>query len=282
MIEFTGAARPRSPAGFARAAAIVGCSEAALRAVVAVEAAGRGFDSKGRPKMLFEPHHFYKHVPRAMKARAVADGLAYATWKAGAYPADSYPRLTRAIALDETAALLSCSWGLGQLMGSNHRAAGFASPQAMVLAFRDGEDEQLAGMAHFIVASPTMAQALRLRRWAVFARLYNGPGFRKNAYDTKLERAYAREVKGTPAASPVSATAPVLVLRKGTRGEDVRGLQRQLAALGHYRGAADGTFGPATALAVKAFQTARGLLPDGIAGAITRTALAAAQPRLAA
>ncbi|MFA7308428.1 MAG: N-acetylmuramidase domain-containing protein [Hyphomicrobium sp.] len=33
---------------------------------------------------------------------------------------------------------------------------------------------------------------MRNRQWAAFARRYNGPGYRKNRYDTLLANAYRR------------------------------------------------------------------------------------------
>jgi len=45
-----------------------------------VEAAGSGFDSRGRPKMLFEPHVFYRNLPASMRGEAERQGLASAKW----------------------------------------------------------------------------------------------------------------------------------------------------------------------------------------------------------
>lgn len=57
------------------------------------------------------------------------------------------------MAITETAVLKACSWGFGQILGENHRVAGYATPQAMVLAFCDrGEAEHLTAMVRFIVA----------------------------------------------------------------------------------------------------------------------------------
>lgn len=63
-------------------------------------------------------------------------------------------------------------------------------------------------------------------------------------------------------------------LKKGMTGEDVKTLQNRLKTLGFYSGSVDGDFGSMTEAAVKAFQTAKGLLADGIAGPITLAALA--------
>ncbi len=72
------------------------------------------------------------------------------------------------------------------------------------------------------------------------------------------------------------AAAPVVddgVLMRGERGEEVKALQRDLAALGHYAGAADGIFGPGTEAAVMAFQRGAKLSDDGLAGPKTQAAI---------
>ena len=57
------------------------------------------------------------------------------------------------------------------------------------------------------------------------------------------------------------------------RGEDVLWLQKSLAANGYACGAFDGLFGPKTKAAVCAYQKAKGLAIDGVAGRHTVTAL---------
>ena len=64
-------------------------------------------------------------------------------------------------------------------------------------------------------------------------------------------------------------------LRKGSKGDDVRELQRILRSLG-YTLKIDGKFGPLTAQCVKSFQGTAGLTRDGIVGSKTWAALAAA------
>lgn len=57
--------------------------------------------------------------------------------------------------------------------------------------------------------------------------------------------------------------------KRGDRGNDVLKLQQALKIVGHYSGKLDGVFGEQTELAVKTFQTARGLSKDGVAGKVT-------------
>lgn len=55
----------------------------------------------------------------------------------------------------------------------------------------------------------------------------------------------------------------------GSRGEEVRSIQKKLKSLGFYSGAVDGIYGSATRSAVIAFQKSCGLSADGIAGPTT-------------
>ena len=66
-------------------------------------------------------------------------------------------------------------------------------------------------------------------------------------------------------------------LRYGMRGSDVRALQRRLAQLRYYPGAASGRFGLYTLEAVWAFQAVQGLPAPGVVG--PRTAHALMHPR---
>lgn len=55
-------------------------------------------------------------------------------------------------------------------------------------------------------------------------------------------------------------------LRVGSRGSDVKDMQKRLKELGYLIGSADGVFGTGTETALKAFQTANALTSDGVAG----------------
>ena len=69
--------------------------------------------------------------------------------------------------------------------------------------------------------------------------------------------------------SPTTATSPYVsstVLRSGTKSDEVKLLQQKLASSGYYTGAIDGSYGPMTLAAVKAYQQKTGLAIDGVAG----------------
>lgn len=72
--------------------------------------------------------------------------------------------------------------------------------------------------------------------------------------------------------------ATIQLVSWGTRGDLVRETQERLAELGYYRGTADGVFGEKTYEAILAFQEAKGLKADGIAGESTLKALGISQP----
>ncbi|MCB9641621.1 MAG: peptidoglycan-binding protein [Myxococcales bacterium] len=68
-------------------------------------------------------------------------------------------------------------------------------------------------------------------------------------------------------------TAPNTVLRSGAKGANVTKLQQRLKELGYDPGPIDGSFGPKTDAAVKAFQRKSGLSQDGVVGPKTWSAL---------
>lgn len=196
---FKGAAKRIEDQDIPRLASTIGCGEDEIHAFMDVEAAGNGFDSQGRPKMLFEPHVFYRNLSGINRELAVRRGLAYKAWRSGNYPKDSYPRLVEAMAIDETAALRACSWGLGQILGENHRIVDYPTPQAMVLAFMEDEENHLKAIIEFLIANK-IDDDLRAHRWATVARIYNGPGYREHDYDGRMARAFAKwqRIRDTP------------------------------------------------------------------------------------
>lgn len=63
------------------------------------------------------------------------------------------------------------------------------------------------------------------------------------------------------------------VLRQGSKGGEVKEVQRRLKQWGYYSGAVDGIFGSGTKKAVIAFQKKNGLTADGVVGKATYKAL---------
>lgn len=173
-------------AGLSSAAKLLGVSVAAIKAVIAVETAGGGFLADGRPKILFERHVFHRLTGGVHDAnRAGISNRA-----PGGYNEDSYRKYYVALQLAPEAAVDSCSWGLGQIMGFNWPHTGEKSRYGFLAAMHHNEDVQLMLMAAYI-ANVGLADELRAKNWAGFAKGYNGPLYKRNAYDVKLAKAYA-------------------------------------------------------------------------------------------
>lgn len=209
---FVGAAKRLDDIDLPKLGACIGVGEDEIHAFVDVETRGHGFDAQGRPIILFEPHVFHRNLTGDALAQAVAQGLAYPEWGEKPYPKDSYPRLIAACAIDETAALKSASWGLGQVLGENFEAAGFLTPQAMVEGMMADEEIQLAAAINFIQHNHLDA-ALRSHNWAAFALGYNGKSYAKNEYDVRLADAFRKwsRIKDTPWVPGKALPAPIVV-----------------------------------------------------------------------
>jgi hypothetical protein len=169
-----------------------GFSEDAVHAVMEVESRGSGFDDYGRPKILFEPHYFYKLLgDTPTRKQAVSQGIAYAKWGTKKYPSDSYPNLAKAIKIHPEKALRSASWGMMQVMGDNYKMLNYTNVFDMVWNFMEDEEHHLRGGIDFIIAA-NLSSAIKSLNWEKFAAGYNGPGYAKNKYPQKLKAAYTK------------------------------------------------------------------------------------------
>lgn len=218
-----------------------------VRALDETESRGDGFDSKGRPKMLFEPHLFYRLLEGDERAKAVKAGLAYAKWKKD-YPSDSFPRLIRAMEINRDAALKSASWGRYQTLGSHHRILGYRSPDAMVYAFMQDEDSHLEAFVSFIIVN-RIDDDLREGRYDTFFAAYNGPGYRENGYP----QAFARNLrKWEKVADSEIDYSDKMISDENT----VKTVQRKLHDLGYHEvGIMDGKIGSRVRGAILAFRS---------------------------
>lgn len=188
-----------SLAAIDRAADRLGCSRAVVQAFAAVEAGPEGaFYDTGEPVILFERHHFFRRTGGEFKGARVpgvsADWARICEPTPGGYGPSSkqHLRLQAAAALDRDAALRSASWGLYQIMGSNHAACGHASLQAFVNAMYRSADDHLDAFVAFIQFDARLTRALCAQDWATAARLYNGPTYAKSGYHLRLAAAFDR------------------------------------------------------------------------------------------
>ena len=177
-------------ADYERVAKSIGCEVAAVRAVVSVEAAGSGFYSDGRPKILFEAHWFSDFTDG--RYDDTFPSISSRLWDRSLYigGVGEWDRIYRAANVDRSSALKSASWGLGQIMGDNYGSCGYKDVETFVKDMHESEGKQLQAMFGFI-KSNGLATALIRQDWATFARGYNGESYRANAYDEKLADSYS-------------------------------------------------------------------------------------------
>lgn len=211
-------------------AAETGVSAAVLLAVAITETNGvafAAFDGRREPLIRFEGHYFDRLLGGDARRRARAAGLAAA--KAGAVrnPAAQAARwrlLDRAAAIDAAAAYASTSWGLGQVMGAHWKRLGFAGPGALAAQARGGAAGQFRIVAAFLRLGGLDRQ-LAERRFAAFARGYNGPDYARNGYHKTVEANFAKAgtlLAQAPAKGAAIASLPLpgAVTSKAAAGPD--------------------------------------------------------------
>lgn len=254
-----------------------GISLPALVAVVNVESNGQIFATdvaEDAPVIRWEGHYFYRLLKGEQRAAAVRAGLAApeaGTVKNPKSQRRRYDMLERAITIAKVAALSSISIGVGQVMGSHWKTLGFENPDKMFDLAETGLAGQVDIMCRYIVHFDLKDELDRLD-WSGFARGYNGPAYRKNAYHTKMAKAYAAALRLLREQAPEKLPSAATMLRMGSQGARVREVQQLLRRAG-YAVTVDGDFGPSTKKAVIAFQKASKTTVDGVVGPKTYEAL---------
>lgn len=238
MAQFRGAAEPMTREGFGAMMDALGVGAAELAAVLMVESSQGGFLADRRPVILYERHYFH----RLTGGRFTADHPDISSPDTGGYAwyAKEYPRLEKALKLDRGAALRSCSWGAGQVMGDNFKLCGWADVETFVADMMASEDLQLQAMAAFM-KSRKLVEPLRAHDWAAVAKGYNGANYAKHKYDQRLAGEYLKFT--------TDALVPDI---------DVRRVQQYLRYLG-VQITADGLYGKMSRAAVVAFKQEAGL-----------------------
>jgi hypothetical protein len=183
---------------YVAAAALLKVDVPAIKAVAEVESSGDGFLTDGRVKILFEGHQFYKFTKGAYAVSHPT--ICYKNWTNKFYTkgpnadvrgAGELARLAEAAELNKQAALLSASYGKFQIMGFNFALAGFVTVEDFYKAMQVSEAEHLNAFCNYLTSN-AIDDELRSHNWAGFAFRYNGSGYKKNQYDTKLAKAYKK------------------------------------------------------------------------------------------
>lgn len=256
-------------------------------ALVEVEAPqGRTTEQDGRtPILLFEKHRFYRELvnkaPDKLKS-ATRAGLAVPHWLGHVEYADENTSARRlaiiaqARAIDAEAANRSASWGIGQTMGDEAPRLGFGSATAMVAYMVAGGIEAQIDCLCRELNAKRLKGPMAERDFSLIAYRYNGEGYRKNDYDTKLAaaaRRWDRKLAAIkPEAAPVEQAMPPV---------EVSALQKRLRELGYVEiGKPNGVPGSRTVAGISAFQHEEGLPITGTLDEPTRAALDTATPRV--
>ena len=169
-----------------------GVEYAALKAFIAVETGGIGFNDKtGKIIIQFEPAWFKKKAPYAPSGnwslnkveRQAAEWIAF----------------NEAFKLNANAAMEATSIGLGQIMGFHYALLGYKTVGDMWDDSKRGEYQQVLQMVRFIRGIPALYKALQVKNWHLVATYYNGSGYldlakkyKREPYNISLEKAYKK------------------------------------------------------------------------------------------
>lgn len=166
-----------------------------LLAFIEVESGGRGFGDTGKLILQFESLVFSKAtgIPRST--------LNQYKWDENTVDVQSkeWEAFNEAFSINPEEAMKSTSWGLPQIMGFNHKQAGYASVGDMLDDFKRGELQQVMALIRFIEGSSKLYKAIMAADYENMANYYNGFGHaqlaKKNGwkpYPDKLKEAEAK------------------------------------------------------------------------------------------
>lgn len=170
---------------------------ATIKSVAEVESSGEGFLETGEPKILFEPHIFWKQLKKkGINPEDHVKGnedILYQTWGTKPYGkvSEQHSRLQRAVEIDRETALMSASWGKFQIMAYHFESLEYPTLQSFINAMYESEDEHLKAFVKYVEVN-NLTKYLQIRNWTKFAEGYNGSGYAKNKYPEKLEKAYKK------------------------------------------------------------------------------------------
>ena len=180
-------------------AAELGVEVAAIKAVVDIETGQKhsGFSAPGKPLINFDASIYRSIAPKhgvdLAKARSEYPEIFRApdAKKYGSRQKGQQARLEAALKINEDAALESVFWGMFQVGGFNWKTCGTESVQDFVERMSRSERDQLELFAAYC-KKRGLVKFIKDKDWASFAYRYNGPGYKKYNYDTRMARAYEK------------------------------------------------------------------------------------------
>jgi hypothetical protein len=185
--DFTAAAEALKP----------GVQTAMIRAFAEVESGGKsGFGPSGLPVIAFEGHRFRKYTDRIYDQSHPLLSYPYKKkagpeWQVNNKDQDTaWKTLKAAMDLDHDAALMSCSWGMFQVMGDNYQMCGYSSVDDFVSKMKASERGQLDAFVGYCIHKKGLRQALADKNFVQCATLYNGDDY--GTYDKSIETAFKK------------------------------------------------------------------------------------------
>lgn len=168
----------------------LGVEIAAMKAVVMIEAgaAMKGFYAPGVPVVNFDRSMYNRYRNRVKgspdKSAAVPAGLS-------GYALKEWRELVNARKVNSKAADMGTFWGMFQIGGFNYKICGCETIEEFVRLMSYSELEQLELFAAFLKNTGMLAD-LKAKNWAGFARKYNGAGYARRGYHTRMANAYKK------------------------------------------------------------------------------------------
>jgi len=208
--------KPLADGDFQNAATKLGAgvSVEIIRAFAEVESGGRsGFGADNLPIIAYEGHIFRRYTQKKYDKDHPYLSYKYVK-KAGPEwqhnnkdQKTAWQTLADAMALDYTAAVKACSWGMFQVMGFNYASCGYKNVTDFALAMKADEAGQLDAFVGYCQATSGLVTALVNLDYATLAELYNGEDY--GDYDKRIEKHYKKLIAAkAKAAAPGTPPAP--------------------------------------------------------------------------
>lgn len=206
-----------SKADIEAAAKELKCEAGLIYAIARQESAHSSFikiGSRTVPTILYERHQFSKHSKHEYdKVYPDISGRAYkrarknkkGEWlekKTGKVVTEDdiygpsgmaqYKRLVKAHQLNQNASLKACSWGKFQIMGFNHKTAGFEEVKDFVKAMCKSDAEHMKAFLKFAKSNKILLNGLQKKDFEKIAEGHNGDNWKSinPEYASNLEKYY--------------------------------------------------------------------------------------------
>lgn len=177
---------------FRKVAGELGVEIAAIKAVVSIEAGRemKGFWAPGVPVVNFDKTMYSRF---RKKNRGAGNKKATVPGGLKGYALREWTQLTNARKNNARAADLGTFWGMFQIGGFNYARCGCSSIEEFVSLMSHSELMQLELFAAFITNSGMLGD-LKAKNWSAFSRKYNGSGYARRGYHTRMAAAYRKFV----------------------------------------------------------------------------------------